>query len=380
MKKIAILTAARTNNNGTDLQAYAMYTVFSRYPCDVEVVNYSCTKLENSHKLLLRPSLHGFLNIPYRLFLNISHGRFRKKAFCLKAPVRYPDDMRMDEYSVVVVGSDQIWNLDITGGDLNFFLPKRLGDFKRYSYAASLGKTDIGEWENTYGISGLLADFEGVSVRESTGVEAMAKIGVDARHDLDPILLLTKEELAKITKKGKRKKPYIFVYMVGENALAREFAEKYAKENGLELIVYVGAVAKPRKGVVQKTFVDLGQWLALMKNASMVVTNSYHGLSVAISLNVAVRVFGLKNVQSQTRMTSLLESVNLGRLFVESREDLAVDQPIDWRQVEASLNTLREASLKYIEEITLSERNDRGQNQSMDQKMPRDISAVAVYS
>lgn len=355
MKKIAILTAARTNNNGTDLQAYAMYTVFSRYACDVDVVNYACKKLENSHKLIWKISLHGLLNIPYRMFLNATHGQFRKKAFGLKEPIRYPEDLRLDEYSSVVVGSDQIWNLDITGRDLNFFLPKRLGDFKRYSYAASLGKTDIGEWEKAYGLSGLLVDFEGISVRESTGVKALADIGVQARHDLDPILLLTKEELGRITKGGKRKRPYVFVYMVEENSLAREYAKKYAKENGLEVVVNTLCIARPKKGLVQKTFVDLGKWLALMKNADMVVTNSYHGLSTALALNVPVRVFGLSNVQSQTRMTSLLEAVNLGRLFAEDRDALASDWPIDWQQTETRLDTLRAASLKYIEAITLSE-------------------------
>lgn len=355
MKKIAILTAARTNNNGTDLQAYAMYTVFSRYECDVDVVNYSCAKLENSHKLVISRNLFGYLNIPHRLFLNITHMYFRKKAFGLKKPVKYPTDIRLDGYSAVVVGSDQIWNLDITGGDLNFFLPRELGDFERYSYAASLGKTDVFEWDGTYEISSFLANFKRVSVRESTGVEALAKIGVQAQHDLDPILLLTKEELEKITKKQKRKKPYVFTYMVGENALAREFAKKCAKDNDLESVVYVHSIAKPKKGIIQKKFIDLQQWLALMKNAHTIVTNSYHGLSVALALGVNVRVFGLENAQSQTRMTSLLESVGLEHLFVESREDFATNQPIDWQRVEQSLDTLRASSLKYIEEIVLSE-------------------------
>ena len=355
MKKIAILTAARTNNNGTDLQAYAMHTVFSRYPCDVEVVNYACAKLENSHKLLIRRNLFGYLNIPHRFFLNISHNRFRKKAFGLKNPKSYPKDLCLDDYSAVVVGSDQIWNLDITGGDLNFFLPQKLGSFKRYSYAASLGKTDVGEWETTYGISKLLADFERVSVRESSAVTALNAIGVEAQHDLDPILLLTKDELGRIAKNRKRKKPYVLTYMVGENNLANEFAKKYARDNGLELVEYVHSIAKPKKGVCRKAFVSLGQWLTLMKNAHTVVTNSYHGLSVALALGVNVRVFGLKNVQSQTRMLSLLEAVGLRRLFVEKCEDFSVSDPIDWAQVEATLDVLRKKSINYIEEITLSE-------------------------
>ena len=44
-------------------------------------------------------------------------------------------------YDAVVVGSDQIWNLDITGNDFNFFLP--FDGIKKYSYAASIGKKDI---------------------------------------------------------------------------------------------------------------------------------------------------------------------------------------------------------------------------------------------
>ena len=50
--RIGILTASRTDNNGTDLQALAMLNLFRRMGADnVELVDYECEKLESSKNL-----------------------------------------------------------------------------------------------------------------------------------------------------------------------------------------------------------------------------------------------------------------------------------------------------------------------------------------
>ena len=348
MKKIGILTAARTNNNGTDLQAYAMYSVFSRYCC-TEIINYACKRLEETHKILPCLNLRGIANIPYRFYLNKSHSSFRKK-FKFSNGVQNSENLNLSEYDTVVVGSDQIWNLDITGFDLNFFLPRKLGNFKRYSYAASLGKTDISLWENNFELSKLLNDFSCISVREHSGVKALNDIFVKSQQNLDPILLMNEEEWSKIIINKTYKKPYVLLYMVESNSIAQEYVKEYAKKHNCQIIRYSFSIAKNKKGVKTKTFVNIGEWLGLIKNAQMVMTNSYHGVSTSVALHTRFRVFGLKNPQSQTRLESLLDDLDLQNLFVCSEEHFE-DKEIDWEKVDKKLDELRKPSLEYIKKI-----------------------------
>ena len=49
--RIGILTASRSDNNGTDLQALAMLSIFRKTGNAVELINYKCEKLENSRKI-----------------------------------------------------------------------------------------------------------------------------------------------------------------------------------------------------------------------------------------------------------------------------------------------------------------------------------------
>ena len=74
--KIGILTASRTDNNGTDLQAYAMQTLFQRDGNDVELINYQCEKLENSRKVFYPHTLRGLLSIPYNLYKHYGYHGF----------------------------------------------------------------------------------------------------------------------------------------------------------------------------------------------------------------------------------------------------------------------------------------------------------------
>ena len=64
---VGILTASRTDNNGTDLQALAMQKIFEKVNGQSIIINYKCDKLENSRKIFYPLSFRGFLNIPYQL-------------------------------------------------------------------------------------------------------------------------------------------------------------------------------------------------------------------------------------------------------------------------------------------------------------------------
>ncbi len=348
--RVGILTASRTNNNGTDLQTAAMYKLFRKTGNAVEVIDYACKKLDGSRRLLPKRSASAFVRLPWKIFDRLSRESFRKKAFKRSPQTYYPQDLQLDRYDAVVVGSDQIWNLNITGNDLNFFLPENTGSMKRFSYAASLGKTDIRQWEEVFGLKQLLSRFSGVSVRESSGVEALSQIGVEARHDLDPLLCMERSDWEQLAAKGSEKKKYVLLYLVQGSQKAEQAAVAYAKANGFRLYRF-GPPQKPTKGMRTRSFVSVPRWIRLMADAQMVFTNSYHGLSAAIALNTDVRVYPLKEQQANTRSLCLLEDLGLQEYFIKEEQPADALPSPDWNRVNAMLQTLRERSMAYIKQM-----------------------------
>ena len=344
--KIGILTAARTNNFGTDLQAFAMQKLFGRY-CDTQIIDYVCPKLENSHKLLPVLSVVNMIRLPWAIFKNISHYLFRKKYFN-KSKKYTTSTLSSINYDKVVVGSDQIWNLDITGNDLNFFLP--IDGVRKYSYAASIGKTDISHWQKKYDLKRYLEKFSGISVRESVGVDALNKIGVEAQWHLDPLLMIDEKEWLELANCKKIKGRYVFVYLVQDSKDAMDYAFDYAKRYGAKIVVFQKP-GKFKKNIKKCVYCSVNRWLTYMKYADMIITNSYHGLSIALALKTNFRIFGISNsVQNNSRMENLLERLDM-KQYMYSGKKFFDDLEPDWEKAKICLNADRQKSFEYIEHI-----------------------------
>ena len=348
--RVGILTASRTNNNGTDLQTVAMYRLLKKTGHQVEVIDYACTKLDGSRKMLRKKDVASLIRLPWKICDHLSRERFRKNAFVKSPQTYYPQDLNLDRYDAVVVGSDQIWNLQITGGDVNFFLPEQTGNMKRIAYAPSLGKTDIRHWEQEYSLKEKLDRFAGVSVRESSGVAALEQIGVQARHDLDPLLCMTRKEWESVAAKPKKAKKHVVLYMVERNEKAVQAARAYAQENGCCVLKF-GPLQKPVKGIRMLPCVSLPRWIRLMADAQMVFTDSYHGLSMAVALNTNVRVFPLREEESNSRAKSLLQMLRMERCFMDTAADPADAYCPDWDAVNEILQAKRRDSEVYLKQM-----------------------------
>ena len=96
-------------------------------------------------------------------------------------------------------------------------------------------------------------------------------------------------------------------------------------------------------------FISPAKWLWLMRNASYVVTNSFHG--TAFSLNYEKKFFvdisdNLSTLSSRiTRILSLTGQEN--RLIGHGAEE-AIDTEIDYAPVRAALGREREQSRAYL--------------------------------
>lgn len=347
--KVGILTASRTNNNGTDLQAYAMQLLFSSLGYEAEVIDYRCNKLDSSHNVFRLSRATDLIRIPWKVFMQISHEKFRK-TFLVKSQEIFSDHFILDGYDAVVVGSDQVWNLDITGQDLNFWLPASAGVFKRMSYAASIGKLDVRDWEAKYQLSQYLKAFDGVSVREQSAVDALAAIGVEAREDLDPIIAVGKDALLSVKGGNTPRKKYVLLYLVQDCQDAINDAIKYSNDNSCNVIM-VSNISKPIRHIKTKHYVSLPQWITLMDGADCIFTNSYHGISTAITLNKNIRVYPLKSSDGNARALSLLAKTRMMECYSTNQTDVFLPSIEKWKEVNSRLDDLRIRSCSYINTI-----------------------------
>lgn len=344
--KIGILTATRTDNNGTDLQALAMLNMFRRLGAgDVELIDYVCQGLESSRYLLKPLSLRKILYYPIKLCLHYKHVRFRDLYFKKSSTKFDQETLATAQYEKIVVGSDQIWNLIITDNDLSFFLPFERKGLRKYSYAASIGRDDIHSWESKFLLSEKLNDFQTVSVREDSAVKTLSEIGITARHDLDPILMGSVDDWKGFIKRTRNEK-YMVIYFMDSHSSAWSKAKELAKIKGWD-VININPVLRSYGGVSTLRCVGVDEWLSLIANAEMIFTSSYHCLSFAILFNKSFCLVPEDNsVQNNARMIDLVNRVGLQKCIYNQSYDYS--QIIDWGSVNTVVGELRRKSEEYV--------------------------------
>ena len=309
--KIGICTFHYAVNPGSSWQAYALYKTIASLSSDfdVHIVNYQETRYRNSMMAfkLRWPLIHNV----YQLFRITSYLRYQRFWKCIGGLGKRMDDetvKNLDGYDVIVAGSDQIWNLELTGRNMNFFIPFCNGA-KKISYAASIGGKDFPEQEKDV-VAGFLSDFSYISVREPEAQVAIEKLtGRKPELVLDPSLLLRRSDYEKIAWKPKVKNDYIFLHVVNNNSEVIPFARKFAEEKGLQIVECHGHIEKKYKDDRILRRPDPRKWLGYLMNAKYVFTDSFHGCAFCINCHVP---FFVRISSANTGMSSRIYNI-LGR-------------------------------------------------------------------
>jgi len=181
-----------------------------------------------------------------------------------------------EEYDAFLCGSDQIWS----PRELNFN-PYYYLDFaqkKKIAYGPSLGTDKIPE-DKAETIKSLLQDFEGLSVREDISAEQLTELtGRDVRWVADPTLLHDKTfwtEFASGVKQKKKK--YLLCYFLENKAWYFDYARKVSQKMGLKLLLIPNRWDYLQHSFVADFAVGPKEFVALFRDASYVLTDSYHG-------------------------------------------------------------------------------------------------------
>lgn len=318
--KVLIITQPLLNNYGCFMQNYALQQVLKKnnhMPVTYDFV-YPRSPIWIYILSWMKTILYFFIPGKKRTFAKFKQKTKRKPLWDAFVKEYLDVTKRMDYYSksfikrnnfdAIIVGSDQVWR-----PRYNWFFEDMFLRFakdvpvKKIAYAASFG-TDVWEYtqDQTNLCSGLIKDFDAVSVRENFGVSFCRKyLNVNASWVLDPTLLLEKKDYMKLCEKVPvANSAYLAAYVLDMDDPIRIKCETIAKEKKLVLRIFEAE---------QKATLTIPEWLAMFRDASYVVTDSFHGTVFSIIFGKEFKCI-YNETRGAARFESLLNLYNSGKL------------------------------------------------------------------
>jgi len=320
--KIGIVTLYDYTNYGNRLQNYALTKLLENE--EIGVINglqvYTKEEwIENTNgviarffkalipfpvfrkrMLMLKKEHEGLLKKREEIFIDFTNSyTVSMEPVITKTKKKAYEQLTESGISCFVAGSDQVWNPYYVGNsyELLGFAPPS----KRFSFAASIG-TDCIPHECCEYYKQCFQDMAYISVREQAAAELIKEMtGRVADITLDPTLLLPLAAWKKIIKKPKTplKERYACTYFLGEEP---EAVKDYLREKGLD--VY-------RLNCVDDEnifLLDPSEFLYIIMNAEVVLTDSFHAVAFSIKFNKEFYVFNRKQKNGKD-MFSRIETV-----------------------------------------------------------------------
>lgn len=367
VKNIGIITIHKINNYGSVFQAYALQKVCEDLGFKVEIIDYNFPNdfhtsnkyVENSDS---QPNEPKWIKLLYALDLKRQHKGIRhfvsKYEHLTAKQYNSPSELEIEapQYDVYITGSDQLWNPSHCNGDPAFMLHFAPDGALKISYAASIGANTIPqELRPLY--KELLSRYEHIAVRENSGVELIKKVvNKEATVVFDPTLLLNREQWNQIAvPKRQFKKKYILCYFLNYSFNAFPYVDQLAeymqKQTGYEIV----RVARPphRLGMPH-THYRVGaspeEFLALVRDAEMVLTTSFHGTAFAVNYGKPVFTVVQARNASDSRQVSLMHNLGLDDQILSVKDSMPVQSRFtyDEKSEQARLEVLRQQSMDYL--------------------------------
>lgn len=357
-KTLGIITFNRASNYGAILQAYAMKCVCEDLGYEVHVVNYiKGIKDDNPTPLKDFLEANSKKKAVFKLVRNTLSYIWDKQRWCefVSFRNRYlnesiicatKEEVEALGYDAYIIGSDQIWNYNITG---NAFDPVYFGDFGKNAtcvlYAASSHDTPF-PLDKELEFKELLSETRAeIGIREQKLADYVGSLtGVQYPVVLDPTLLAGRKIMESIVENEVPEKPYILMYQIDANP-ASDISVK-TLEKRFSCDVYTMTVPRIGSFHGRKGTAGPERFLTLLKNAEFLVTNSFHG--IALSLLFEKQFYVYENNGVMSRIDGLLDTLKLDKRKVKMVADIDLGNQIDYVTVRERLNELRQASLSYL--------------------------------
>lgn len=342
---IYVSTIIDSHNYGTVLQAVATRDVLSRYGRPV-FIDY-CRPHWTTKGWAMSYMGNASLSVPERIVRLMANVPIRHKSsklfrsfvereleLCSSAPYLSRGE-GLDSDAVYCVGSDQTWNIECNYGiDPVYFLTNVPEGYRKISFSASFGRPSLSSEESEL-TKPLLSQFDAISVRESSSVSILEAMGLSGTALKDPVLLCRPElwhELA--ARVPDSNDSYVLVYMLNENPEMCAFARKLAEREGIRArIVTFNPLKRAPEGLEGVCLPKPEEWVALFRDASYVVTDSFHGTCFSLLFEHPMIVFDPPKFS--VRLKDVLSDFHLAdRRVAEGCDPMHIAaEPIDWDSV-----------------------------------------------
>ena len=357
-----------TINYGAVYQAYSLSEYLSSLGCSVRILDIKRSKKQ----LLGNLNLNTVQSIPRILLTKLVSKQVgvRRQAFSefrAMVPREALDynslDTLTEKYDCFVCGSDQIWRpLKLNGLIEETAFLGYSGDKPSISYAASMGVDSYSE-NNAITAKRLLSKIDHISVREENTCDYLR--GLTGRQDIttvcDPVLLHTAQYWESKESPFPIEGRYILTYFIGNDRHRYEVISEYVKRHALKIVNFPFMSYVYRRG--ESKFGDYRlfdstppQWLYLIRNAELVITDSYHSTLFSILFHKRFRTI-TRDVY--TSRFGIVKKFGLGNRLVDlsdltaSLEDPEVDN-VNWKDVDARIAEFCEYSQVWLKSALAS--------------------------
>ena len=211
----------------------------------------------------------------------------------------------------IIAGSDQIWNYNLHKDD-TYYIGFATDNCFKASYAASVAQDIIPE-NLKIKYKHKLRDFKKIAVREKTAEYLLKDLGFkNVSTVLDPVFLLSAQEwINNIADPSFIETGYVLMYAFNCTKEISDYARDLAKKMNKKLYI-INTMVKDYRFRCNRHFWNCSpnRFVSLFKNADIVVTNSFHGLSFSVIFKKQIHVFS-KYTGGNSRLFDLMKELNL---------------------------------------------------------------------
>ena len=360
---IFVSTIIDSHNYGTVLQAVATRDVLECYgrPVFIDYCRPQWTTrglissyMENRDHCILERTARLLANAPiryksYKLFRSFVK---RKLKLCSSTPYLTKGG-GLDPSAVYCVGSDQTWNYEYNSGiDPVFYFTQVPKGFRKIAFSASFGRPFIDEEEAAL-TKPLLSQFEAISVREGSSVAILKSMGLEGTALKDPVLLCRPQLWSDLSSRvSSSRDGYVLVYMLNENPEMFTFARRLADREGLcARRITFNPLKRVPEGLESEYLPTPEEWVALFRDASFVVTDSFHGTCFSLLFEHPMIVFDPPRFS--VRLSDVLSDFELTERKVTAGQDPMeiADEPVNWNAVREKKDLFSSEAKKYLDGI-----------------------------
>lgn len=300
--------------------------------------------------------------------LDVFPRRFLNSHCNISESVKWEDLEKLNNIcETFVIGSDQVWTRDaIRITRYMFFLNFVNNNKREIAYAPSFGQDrfEVTPEEHAL-VSKYLSKFDAISVREQSGKDILKnQFGIEAQHILDPVFLIDIKDYDKLAEESKvdTSEDFALAYILDPTPDKEEFIRKSAEKLGLKVKIILDG----RKGTYDRNRakfayfndehilpnMEVVDWVKYFKDAKYVLTDSHHGMAMAIIYNKQFIVYANRG-RGYTRFTSLLNLLGITDRMIDNTnqaDDSLIFSDIDYNKVMSKLNQEREAAHQWLSE------------------------------